>query len=263
MLNHSEKHLLLFKEEDGICTLTLNRPDTRNALSSKLLHELQNTFEIIASDKTIKVIILAGNGPMFSSGHDLKEIKRDNSYSKMHALFNQCSKMMITMQQLPQPIIAKVHGSALAAGCQLMCNCDLAISTKTANFALPGSSIGLFCSSPAVAVSRVASPKHTMEMLLLGEPFDADDALRFGLINRAVSEEKLDATVKNYAKKIANHSSLIISMGKNAFYKQINLDLDSAYAFTSEIMAKNLQEYDAHEGIDAFLEKRSPKWRGR
>ncbi len=263
MLEHSGKQLLLREDKDGICTLTLNRPDTRNALSSELLSELQKTFNIIASDKKIKVIIIAGNGSMFSSGHDLKEIRKNSSYNKMLTLFNQCGKMMITMKQQPQPIIAKVHGDALAAGCQLVCNCDLAISAKTSKFALPGSSIGLFCSSPAVAVSRAANSKQTMEMLLLGEPFNANDAERFGLINKAVAGEQLDETVETYANKIVKHSSLTISMGKNAFYKQMDMDLESAYAFTSEIMAKNMQEQDAHEGIDAFLEKRTPNWRGR
>ena len=144
-----------------------------------------------------------------------------------------------------------------------MCNCDLAIATKTTKFALPGSSIGLFCSSPAVAVGRLAGPKHTMEMLLMGETFSADDAYRFGLINKIVAKEELDKTVMIYATKIARHSNMTISLGKEAFYKQINMGLKNAYTFTSEVMAKNMQEYDAHEGIDAFLEKRNPTWRGR
>jgi enoyl-CoA hydratase/carnithine racemase len=263
MSGNTDKPPLLREVTDGVCTLTLNRPDKRNALSSELLGELQRAFDNIASDKTIKVIILAGNGPIFSSGHDLKEMRKDSSYSAMHTLFNQCSNMMISMKKQPQPIIAKVYGSAMAAGCQLMCNCDLAIAAKTAKFALPGSSIGLFCSSPAVAVGRVANPKHTMEMLLMGETFNAEDAVRFGLINKAVSPEELDKTVMAYANKITKQSSMTISMGKNAFYKQIDMDLEAAYAFTSEIMAKNMQEHDAHEGIDAFLEKRDATWRGR
>ena len=263
MSGNTDKPPLLCEVIDDVCTLTLNRPDKRNALSSELLGELQRAFDNIASDKTIKVIILAGNGPIFSSGHDLKEMRKDSSYSAMHTLFNQCSNMMISMKKQPQPIIAKVYGSAMAAGCQLMCNCDLAIAAKTANFALPGSSIGLFCSSPAVAVGRVANPKHTMEMLLMGETFNAEDAFRFGLINKVVPPEELDKTVMAYANKITKHSSMTISMGKNAFYKQIDMDLEAAYAFTSEIMAKNMQEHDAHEGIDAFLEKRNATWRGR
>ena len=263
MLENIEKHILLRDEKNGVCSLTLNRPNKRNALSRELLNELQNAFKDIAADKTIKVIIISGTGPVFSSGHDLNEIRDDPSYTQMLNLFNQCSEMMITMKNLPQPIIAKVNGGAMAAGCQLMCNCDLAISTINSKFALPGSSIGLFCSSPAVAVGRLASQKHTMEMLLTGEQFNADDALRFGLINKAVSEEELDAVVRTYADKIVKHSNAVISIGKSAFYKQIDMNLESAYAFASEIMAKNMQEHDAHEGIDAFLEKRNPNWRGR
>ena len=263
MTDNNRNPVLLRDVENGICTLTLNRPNKRNALSSELLGELQSAFNKIASDKSIKVIILAANGPIFSSGHDLKELRENSDYSTMHDLFSQCSEVMISMKKQPQPIIAKVHGSAVAAGCQLVCNCDLAIATKTAKFALPGSSIGLFCSSPAVAVGRLAGPKHTMEMLLMGEPFNADDAYRFGLINKIVAKEELEKTIITYATKIARHSNMTISLGKDAFYKQINMDLKSAYAFTTEVMARNMQEYDAHEGIDAFLEKRSPNWRGR
>jgi enoyl-CoA hydratase/carnithine racemase len=181
----------------------------------------------------------------------------------MQTLFNQCSKLMISMKKQPQPIIAKVHGSAMAAGCQLMCNCDLAIATENTKFALPGSSIGLFCSSPAVAVGRVASPKHTMEMLLMGDAFNSDDAYRFGLINKIVPLEELDKTVMTYATKITQHSSMTISIGKDTFYKQIDMNLEDAYTLTSKVMAKNMQEYDAHEGIDAFLEKRKATWRDR
>jgi enoyl-CoA hydratase/carnithine racemase len=263
MFKNSDKPLLLRDLENGICTLTLNRPDKRNALSTKLLEELQHAFDDIASDKTIKVIILAGNGPIFCAGHDLKEMREDSNYSTMQTLFNQCSKLMISMKKQPQPIIAKVHGSAFAAGCQLMCNCDLAIATENTKFALPGSSIGLFCSSPAVAVGRVASPKHTMEMLLMGDAFNSDDAYRFGLINKIVPLEELDKTVMTYATKITQHSSMTISIGKDAFYKQIDMNLEDAYTLTSKVMAKNMQEYDAHEGIDAFLEKRKATWRDR
>jgi enoyl-CoA hydratase/carnithine racemase len=260
--NHNET-ILLRDDEDGICTLTLNRPEKRNALSEDLLNALQNAFDEIAKDKSIKVIILAANGPIFSSGHDLSEMREDSSFDVMQALFNQCSHVMITMKQLPQPIIAKVQGTAMAAGCQLMSNCDLAVATDTAKFALPGSAIGLFCSSPAVAVGRVANSKHAMEMLLMGERITAEDAYRFGLINKMVPQEELDETALTYARKIASSSSMTMAMGKPAFYKQLDMDLTDAYAFTSEVMAKNMQEHDAHEGIDAFLEKRKPEWRGR
>jgi len=263
MLCDTKEPILLRDAKNSVCTLTLNRPRNRNALSSELIGELQQNLDDIAQDKSIRVIILAGNGSIFSSGHDLKEIRNDSSFGSIHTLFKQCSNLMLSMKNQPQPIIAKVHGSALAAGCQLMCNCDLAIASETARFALPGSSIGLFCSSPAVAVARVASTKHTMEMLLMGETFNAEDAFRFGLINKVVETEELDKTVMVYAEKIARHSNMTISMGKTAFYKQIDMGLEEAYTFTSEIMAKNMQEYDAQEGIDAFLEKRDPSWQGR
>jgi len=260
--SHNET-ILLREDEDGICTLTLNRPEKRNALSRDLLSALQNAFDELAPDKSIKVIILAANGPVFSSGHDLAQMREDSNYNIMQALFNQCSDMMMTMKKLPQPIIAKVQGTAMAAGCQLMSNCDLAVAANTAKFALPGSTIGLFCSTPAVAVSRVASSKHTMEMLLMGEQVSAEDAYRFGLINKVVAPKELDETVLVYAKKIASSSSMTMSLGKPAFYEQLDMDLEDAYAYTSDVMAKNMQEHDAQEGIDAFLEKREPVWRGR
>jgi enoyl-CoA hydratase/carnithine racemase len=259
----TDQEILLSKVKKGICTLTLNRPERRNALSIELIKSLQTAFDDIANDKSIKVIILAGNGPIFSSGHDLKEIRQDSDYRLLHTLFTSCSKMMLSMKNQPQPIIAQVHGTAMAAGCQLVSNCDLAYATTDTTFALPGSSIGLFCSSPAVAVGRIATAKHTMEMLLMGEPIGAEDAFRFGLVNKIVQPDELDGIVMACAKKIASRSTMTISIGKSAFYKQLDMDLEQAYAFTSDIMAKNMQEYDAHEGIDSFLEKREPKWQGR
>ncbi len=257
------KPSVLRADADDICTLTLNRPEKRNALSSELLRNLQKAFDEVAKDKNIKVIILAANGPIFCSGHDLKEIREDSSYEVMQELFFQCGNLMISMKKQPQPIIAKVHGSAMAAGCQLMSNCDLAVASKNSTFALPGSAIGLFCTSPAVAVSRVAASKHTMEMLLMGEPFNAEDAFRFGLINKVVLPEELEGAIMEYAISIAGRSSATISIGKAAFYEQLNMNLEDAYKYTSEVMAKNMQEHDAHEGIDAFLEKRAAIWRGR
>lgn len=255
--------ILLREDQDGITTLTLNRPEKRNALSTELLTELQNAFDTLADDKSVKVIILAGNGPIFSSGHDLKEIRGDSSYETIHALFEQCSKMMLTMKKLPQPIIARIHGIAMAAGCQLMASCDLAVAVDTAKFSLPGVETGLFCSTPAVAVGRVASAKHTMEMLLTGDLFNAEDALRFGLINKVVKSEELDDAVMAYAKSIASRSTMTMSMGKPAFYEQLDMDVEKAYAYTTDVMARNMQEFDAQEGVDAFLEKRDPAWRGR
>ena len=259
----ADEQVLLRNDTEGICTLTLNRPDKRNPLSTQMLSALQNTLDDIANDKTVKVVILAAKGPVFCAGHDLKEMRENTKYNFIHELFLQCSRMMLTMTQLPQPIIAKVHGVATAAGCQLVASCDLAIAAESAKFGTPGVTNGLFCSTPAVAVSRAVSSKHAMEMLLLGDLFSPEDALRFGLINRIVPVQKLDSTVLEYAESIASRSTLTMSMGKGAFYRQLDMELEEAYTYTSDVMARNMMERDAQEGIDAFLQKRHPKWTGR
>ena len=259
----ADEQVLLRNDAEGICTLTLNRPDNRNPLSTQMLGALQNTLADIADDKTVKVVILAAKGPVFCAGHDLKEMRANTNYNFIHELFLQCSRMMLTMTQLPQPIIAKVHGVATAAGCQLVASCDLAIAAESAKFGTPGVTNGLFCSTPAVAVSRAVSSKHAMEMLLLGDLFSPEDALRFGLINRIVPVQKLDSTVLEYAESIASRSTLTMSMGKGAFYRQLDMELEDAYTYTSDVMARNMMERDAQEGIDAFLQKRHPKWTGR
>ena len=259
----ADEQVLLRNDAEGICTLTLNRPDKRNPLSTQMLSALQNTLDVIADDKTVKVVILAAKGPVFCAGHDLKEMRANTNYNFIHELFLQCSRMMLTMTQLPQPIIAKVHGVATAAGCQLVASCDLAIAAESARFGTPGVTNGLFCSTPAVAVSRAVSSKHAMEMLLLGDLFSPEDALRFGLINRIVPVQKLDSTVLEYAESIASRSTLTMSMGKGAFYRQLDMELEEAYTYTSDVMARNMMERDAQEGIDAFLQKRHPKWTGR
>ena len=259
----ADEQVLLRDDAEGICTLTLNRPDKRNPLSTQMLSALQNTLDDIADDKTVKVVILAAKGPVFCSGHDLKEMRANTNYNFIHELFLQCSRMMVTMTQLPQPIIAKVHGVATAAGCQLVASCDLAIAAESAKFGTPGVTNGLFCSTPAVAVSRAVSRKHAMEMLLLGKLFSPEDALRFGLINRIVPVQKLDSTVLEYAESIASRSTLTMSMGKAAFYRQLDMELEDAYTYTCDVMARNMMERDAQEGIDAFLQKRHPKWIGR
>ena len=248
---------------EGITTLTLNRPDKRNALSTGLLAALQNALEDVAADKSVKVLVLAANGPVFSSGHDLKEMRADPSYDAIHDLFEQCSAVMLTMTQLPQPIIARVHGIATAAGCQLVATCDLAVASSDAKFATPGVMTGLFCSTPAVALSRSVGRKHSMEMLLTGDMVDAETALRFGLVNRVAEPDALDATIQGFAQNIISRSTLTISIGKQAFYKQLDMDLDEAYKFASEVMAKNMMAPDAGEGVDAFLGKRKPEWQGR
>ena len=257
------EQVLLRNDADGICSLTLNRPDKRNPLSTQMLSALQNTLDDIANNKTVKVVILSANGPVFCSGHDLKEMRANTNYDFIHELFLQCSQMMLTMTQLPQPIIAKVHGVATAAGCQLVASCDLAIAAESAKFGTPGVTNGLFCSTPAVAVSRAVSRKHAMEMLLLGKLFSPEDALRFGLINRIVPVQKLDSTVLEYAESIASRSTLTMSMGKAAFYRQLDMELEDAYTYASDVMARNMMERDAKEGIDAFLQKRQPNWTGR
>ena len=252
---------LIINNNNGICTITMNRPAKRNALSRNLLGDLQDAFNLISNNNTIKVIVLAANGPVFSSGHDLKEMRKNPDSNVMYELFSQCSALMLTMKKQPQPIIAKVDGAAMAAGLQLMSNCDLAVASSNSKFALPGSAIGLFCSSPAVPVSRVANPKHTMEMLLTGKAFNAEDAYRFGLINKVVPAEKIDDAVMDYATIIVSRSRITTALGKIAFYEQLDMKLEEAYKFTSEVMAKNMQEVDALEGIEAFLEKRDAKWK--
>ena len=261
---NSHEELVLFKQLDqGICTLTLNRPDKRNPLSTLMLQSLQTHLDRIAGDKELKVVILSASGPVFSAGHDLKEMRANTNYEFIHKLFLQCSKMMLTLTNLPQPVIAKVQGIATAAGCQLVASCDLAIATQESRFGTPGVTNGLFCSTPAVAVGRSISRKHAMEMLLTGDLFSAEDAYRFGIVNKIVPEEKLDETVMKYAKSIASRSTLTMAMGKSAFYRQLDMNLGDAYNYTSEVMAKNMLEEDAQEGIDAFLQKRAPKWKGR
>lgn len=256
--------ILLRQDSDaGITTLTLNRPDKRNALSSELIAELDRTLEAIAHDLTVKVVILAGAGPVFSSGHDLKELKAISDTAAMNELFAACSRMMMRIKQLPQPVIARVHGIATAAGCQLVASCDLAIAADTAKFGTPGVNIGLFCTTPAVAIARTIGAKHAMEMLLLGEAIDAETAYRFGLVNRVTPSSALNYVVMEFAEAIASKSSETIAIGKATFQKQLEMDMEQAYTFASEVMARNMMEHDAQEGIDAFLGKRTPAWRGR
>lgn len=259
----NEPIVLLDDSGDGIVTLTLNRPDKRNALSSAMIAKLKSLLDGIAEDRSVKVVILAAAGSAFSSGHDLNEVRALPTEAAQKELFLACSRMMSTIVRLPQPVIAKVQGIATAAGCQLVASCDLAIASDIARFGTPGVNIGLFCSTPAVALARAISTKHAMEMLLTGEAIDAQTAFRYGLVNKVVPPSALDGTVMDYALKIASKSTETISMGKAAFYRQIELDLDNAYAFTSEIMARNMMGHDAKEGIDAFLQKRRPEWRGR
>ena len=254
--------LLLRQDDAGIATLTMNRPAARNALSRDLMAEMQAALDALASDNAVKVVVIAGAGPAFCAGHDLKEIRANPGRPIYEALFAQCSRLMQSIVNLPKPVIARVHGVATAAGCQLVASCDLAVADDAARFATPGVNIGLFCSTPMVALSRNVAPKQAMEMLLTGDLVDAFTALRFGLVNRAVPAAELDATVNQLARKIAGKSPLTLKLGKQAFYRQREMTLPEAYDFASRVMTENMLARDAEEGIDAFLEKREPTWQG-
>ncbi len=248
---------------NGIKKIKLNDPKTYNSLSFKTLNSLLNTFKKLDKDSNTKVIILEGAGKGFSAGHNLKEVRSLKKRSKYLKLFNLCSKVMLQIVEGRKPVIAKVHGAAFAAGCQLVASCDLAYSTKEALFATPGVNIGLFCSTPMVAVSRKIHRKRMMKMLLTGEPIKADFAKEIGLINDFYSKKKLDREVLKIAKTISSKSNLTIKIGKQAFYKQLEMPLRKAYIYTSKMMTLNMMAIDAKEGISAFLEKRKPKWKNR
>ena len=248
---------------NGIKNIKINDPKTYNSLSFVTLNSLLNTFKKLDNDQYTKVIILEGLGNGFSAGHNLKEVKNLKKRSKYLKLFNLCSKLMIQIVEGRKPVIAKVHGAAYAAGCQLVASCDLAYSTKDAVFATPGVNIGLFCSTPMVAVSRKIQRKRMMKMLLTGEPIKANYAKEIGLINDCYSKTKLNREVLKVAKTIASKSNLTIKIGKQAFYKQLEMPLRKAYSYTSKMMTLNMMARDAHEGISAFLEKRKPKWKNK
>ena len=248
---------------NGIKNVTINDPKTYNSLSFATLKSLLNTFKKLDKDNNTKVIILNGAGKGFSAGHNLKEVKSLKVRSKYLKLFNLCSKLMIQIVEGRKPVIAKVHGAAYAAGCQLVASCDLAYSTKDTMFATPGVNIGLFCSTPMVAVSRKIHRKRMMKMLLTGEPIKANFAKEIGLINDCYSKSKLNNEVLKVAKTIASKSNLTIKIGKKAFYKQLEMPLRKAYLYTSKMMTLNMMARDAHEGISAFLEKRKPNWKNK
>jgi enoyl-CoA hydratase/carnithine racemase len=260
---------VLLRERDGdIAVLVLNRPAARNSLSEALLIALSEAFKSIAADTSIRAVVLAANGPAFCAGHDLKELtSRRSDTDGGRAYFKQimtvCSGMMQQIVNLPQPVIACVQGAASAAGCQLVASCDLAVASSSAKFATPGVDIGLFCSTPMVALSRNVSRKHAMEMLLTGEMVDSDKAVQIGLINRTVAagEERAEALV--LAKLVASKSSYVLKIGKQAFYRQAEMTLAVAYDYASEVMTENMMARDANEGICAFIEKRDPKWDDR
>ncbi len=258
----TDEPVLLREDVDGVATLTLNRPQTRNALSLGLMKALQDALDAIREDASVRVVVLKGAGPAFCAGHDLKEMRGDPGREATERVFRTCAHLMLSLARLPQPVIAQVHGIATAAGCQLVATCDLAICTDEARFATPGVQIGLFCSTPMVALSRAVSRKSAMEMLLVGEPIDAAEALRIGLVNRVVPAEGLEGAVTAMAQRIAGKARRVVAIGKEAFGRQIEMGLDEAYAYAAQVMTQNMMMADAQEGIDAFLLKRAPVWEG-
>ncbi|HVA12997.1 MAG TPA: enoyl-CoA hydratase [Stellaceae bacterium] len=259
----SDEALVLRQDRDGVTTLTLNRPQARNALSVALMAALQEALDAIAGDAAARVIVLAGAGPAFCAGHDLKELRAHPGRPSYDAVFRQCARLMTSIVKLPKPVIARVHGVATAAGCQLAASCDLAVAAADARFATPGVNIGLFCSTPMVALSRAIGRKSAMEMLLTGAMIDASQAREWGLVNRVVPAASLDDATASLAAEIAAKSPLTLAIGKEAFYAQAELGLDAAYAYAGEAMTRNMLARDAEEGIDAFLGKRKPVWEGR
>jgi enoyl-CoA hydratase/carnithine racemase len=260
----AQEPFVLTTHANGVATLTLNRPERFNPLSSQMIAAIQAELNAIASDSSVRVVILAAEGKGFCAGHDLKEMRAhtgDKSWQRQ--LFDDCSRMMIALTQMPQPVIARVHGIATAAGCQLVSMCDLAVAVDTARFAMPGVNIGVFCSTPAVGVVRNVGRKRAMEMLLTGEPIDAQTALAWGLVNRVVPASRLDVEIGRFTHIILSRSSAAVRFGKQAFYGQLDRPLGAAYDIASEVMACNLLLEDAAEGMDAFLQKRPASWRGR
>jgi enoyl-CoA hydratase/carnithine racemase len=252
---------LLRRDTDGITTLTLNRPEQFNALSGALLNDLQAALDGIARNQSVRVVVIAGAGPAFCAGHDLKEMRANRHPDFIEDLFKRCSRVMMTLTEIPQPVIARVQGIATAAGCQLVAACDLAVASTEARFATSGINVGLFCSTPGVALSRNMPRKQAMEMLLTGDFIDAQTALKQGLVNRVVPPAELDAEVARLAAAIKGKSRAAISLGKQMFYKQLEMSLEQAYRYASQVMAGNMMDDDAAEGIDAFMQKRAPKWK--
>ncbi|MCU0838116.1 MAG: enoyl-CoA hydratase [Rhodospirillales bacterium] len=256
--------LLVNGPEDGILTVTLNRPDAFNALSVGLLTALEDALAAAAADPAVRCVVIAGNGKAFCAGHDLKEMRATPGRQAIDALFKQCSRVMLAMTRSPKPVIARVHGIATAAGCQLVAACDLAVAQDTARFAVSGVNLGLFCSTPMVALSRNLPRKQAMEMLLTGSTIDAQTALHYGLVNRVVPAADLDRAVGELASSIAAKSPAAIAFGKQLFYRQLEAGLEAAYALASETMVCNMMTEDAAAGIDAFIAKRPlPEWTGR
>jgi len=259
----TDQSILLRHDSNGVTTLTLNRAQQYNALSLALLIDLQAALDAIADDKSVRVVIIAGAGRAFCAGHDLKELRAHHDQKFAKDVFERCSRVMVCLTRLPQPVIARVHGFAFAAGCQLVAQCDLAVASTNAQFATSGVKFGLFCSTPGVALARNISRKQAMEMLLTGDPIGAPTALTRGLVNRVVAPEQLDDEIARLAQSILEKTPVAVAAGKRAFYDQIEVGLDDAYGLATEAMVCNMMTEDAQEGIDAFTQKRPPQWKGK
>lgn len=261
--DRNEAPLVVRNDRDGVTTLTLNRPAQFNSLSQAMLEALIAELDAIAADESVRVVVLAGEGKAFCAGHDLKEMRANHTLAFQQALFRLCGKFMMKVTELPQPVIARVHGIATAAGCQLVSMCDLAVAADVSRFAVSGINVGLFCATPSVGLSRNMGRKEAFEMLVTGDFIDAEEARRRGLVNRVVPLERLDEEVQALAASICAKSPVAVRMGKQMFYKQLEMGLDAAYQLAAETMACNMMAADAAEGIDAFIAKRKPVWTGR
>jgi enoyl-CoA hydratase/carnithine racemase len=253
---------ILIEHEAPVAMITMNRPEKRNALSVEMMGELLDAFRMLGRDKAVRAVILAANGPAFSAGHDLSELVGGDITNYRH-VFDVCTELMTAIQTIPQPVIAQVQRIATAAGCQLVATCDLAVASEEARFATPGVKIGLFCTTPMVALSRAIGRKRALQMLMTGQPISAETAAEWGLVNQVVPAAELASTTRQLALSVANASPLTVALGKQAFYSQIDLDQPKAYAYAKEVMSMNALAVDAQEGMCAFLEKREPTWTGR
>lgn len=262
-MSDQEALVLRNNRADGLTTLTLNRPNAFNSLSKDLLSALQAELDAIAASEAVRVVVIAGAGKAFCSGHDLKEMRANHSKEYMQALFRQCGELMLSITRMPQPVIARVHGIATAAGCQLVSMCDLAVAADVARFAVPGIKLGLFCSTPAVALSRNMGRKPALEMLLTGDAIDAHEAQRRGLVNRVVAADQLDAEIGRLTQTLLAKSPLALATGKQLFYAQLEMGVEGAMQLASEAMSTGMMTADARHGFDCFIEKRTPQWTGR
>jgi enoyl-CoA hydratase/carnithine racemase len=255
--------LLLREDANGVATLTLNRPVQFNSLSAAVLIELRTAIDELASDKSVRVVIIAGAGKAFCAGHDLKELRARRDRRFVQDVFERFSHVMVGLTRLPQPVIARVHGPAFAGGCQLVAQCDLAVASSAATFAASGINYGLFCNTPGVSLARNVSRKRAMEMLVTGESIDAETALKFGLVNRVASPERLDEEIATLTRSILGKTPIAVSAGKRLFYRQVEAGLEEAYRLATDAMVENMMTEDAAEGIDAFAQKRRPRWKNK